>query len=79
MKILFSIYALQSQTWMGLERRGERRVERRGECLIEIYHYTVICVIYCAAIEQHQHEFGSRPCTHTHTHTHTHAVPPVGQ
>lgn len=51
------------------KRREGRRGERRGECLIEIYHYTVICVIYCAAIEQQQHEFGSRPCTHTHIHT----------
>ena len=51
------------------EERGERWGERRGECLIEIYHYTVIRVIYCAAIEQQQHEFGSRPYTHTHIHT----------
>ena len=59
-----SMYAQQSKTWMGQERRGER-----GECLIEIYHYTVICVIYCAAIEQQQHGFGSRPCSHTHIYT----------
>lgn len=51
------------------EKWGERPGERRGGCLIEIYHYTVICVNYCAAIEQQQHEFGSRPCTHTHKRT----------
>lgn len=45
------------------------------ECLIEIYHYTLICEIYCAAIERQQREAGS--ATHTlkstrmHTHMHT--------
>lgn len=56
-------WAWRDEKWV------ERPGERRGGCLIEIYHYTVICVNYCAAIEQQQHEFGSRPCTHTHKRT----------
>lgn len=34
---------------------------------MDIYHYTIICVIQCASIEQKQQGFDSRPCTHTHT------------
>lgn len=34
-------------------------------------HYTVICVIYCTAIEQQQ-QFGSRPHTHTHKYMYSH-------
>lgn len=51
----------QERTWRG----------RRGDCLIEMYHYTVICVIYCATIEQQRRGFGSRPCARPHTQTHT--------
>lgn len=63
-----------------VHRLGEGRGEDR-ECLIEIYHYTLICVIYCAAIERQQRETGSRTHTqkHTHVYTHAHAVLPVGQ
>ena len=50
---------------VGMEKRGQRWRQSRIECLIELYHYTVICVFYCAAIEQQQYGFGSRPCTHT--------------
>lgn len=53
-----------------------------GERLIEIYHYTLICEIYCAAIERQQREAGGATHTlkkHTHAYTHAHAGLPVGQ
>lgn len=62
------------------------RVERwgadDGEHLIEIYHYTLICEIYCAAIKRQQREAGGATHTlkkHTHAYTHAHAGLPVGQ
>lgn len=77
MIVLFFIFSNSNvqkvkHCWDGIARERQREREGRGECLIEIYHYTVICVIYCAAIEQQQHGFGSRPRTHTDTHTHLH-------
>lgn len=52
--------------YTGLERREGKGVDR--ECLIEIYHYTLICAIYCAAIEWQQRETSS--ATHTHSKAH---------
>lgn len=54
------------QWYTGLERREGRGEDR--EYLIEIYHYTLICVIYCAVIERQQRETSST--THTHSKAH---------